>query len=80
VIKVQPFCLEDGTLITREPQRFGIEKIHLEDKNVGRRLGYRFDTKEGMTQAEAVRFTAFALRRVLRAHRAKRQTRAGKST
>ncbi len=73
VFRVQPFCLEDGTLIMQEPQRFGIEKIHLDDKNVGRRLGYRFDTKEGMTQAEAARFTEFALRRIMRAYRARRQ-------
>ncbi len=70
VIKVQPFCLEDGTMITQEPQRFGIEKIHLEDKNVGRRLGYRFDAKEGMPQAEAARFADFALRRLMRTYRA----------
>jgi len=73
VIKVQPFCLEDGTMITQEPQRFGIGKIHLEDKSVGRRLGYRFDTKQGMSQAEAARFADLALRRIIRAYRAKKK-------
>jgi len=74
VIRLQPFCLEDGTMLTQEPQRFGIAKIHLEDKNAGRRLGYRFETQEGMSQAEAARFTDFALRRVLRAYHAHKKT------
>jgi hypothetical protein len=72
VIRVQPFCLEDDTLVAREPERFGITKIHRDDKTAGRRLGFRFETREGMSQVEADRFAAHALRTVLRAHRMRR--------
>lgn len=54
---VQPFCLEDNTPMFDNPERFGIVKIHKEDKNSGRRLGCRYEVAKGMTQEEAKRFT-----------------------
>lgn len=56
-VRMQTFCLEDLTLVFQEPEKFNIKKIYTEDKNIGRRLGYCFETTEGMTQEEAVRFT-----------------------
>ncbi|MGE5280154.1 MAG: B12-binding domain-containing radical SAM protein, partial [Deltaproteobacteria bacterium] len=73
IVKVQSFCLEDHTSITEDPQRFGVTRIFAADKDVGLRLGYRFETKEGMTQAETDLFTRRALREVRRAHRLKRE-------
>lgn len=56
-VRMQPFCLEDQTSLSQEPERFGITKIHREDKNVGRRLGFAYEVREGMGQKEAIRFT-----------------------
>ncbi|MFH1752639.1 MAG: radical SAM protein [Candidatus Omnitrophota bacterium] len=53
----QPFCLEDATPVFSNPERFGIKKIHREDKDSGERLGYRYEVTEGMDQKEALEFT-----------------------
>lgn len=70
-VRVQPFCLEDQTLMAMEPEKFGIAKIFKEDKNVGRRLGYYFEPKEGLSQEEAVLFADVAVRELRRAFREK---------
>lgn len=54
---MQPFCLEDNTPVFNHPEQFGIKKIHKEDKDSGRRLGYRYEVERGMDQEEAKRFT-----------------------
>jgi len=69
VIKVQNFCLEDGTRVAQEPERFGITRIYFEDKNAGRRLGFRFEVREGMSQSEAADFTRRAIPVVIKAHK-----------
>lgn len=53
----QPFCLEDDTPLFKKPGNFGISNIHLEDKDCGERLGYRYDVKSGMSQLESAKFT-----------------------
>jgi len=73
-VAVQPFCLEEQSLISEQPERFGISKIFRQDKNVGRRLGYSFEVKEGMSQEETWRFAdeAAALLTLALKERAKR--------
>ena len=70
-IRMQVFCLEDLTQVFFEPEKFGITEIHKEDKTHGRRLGYRFETSEGMTQDEAFHFTLQALKALKRAFKDK---------
>lgn len=70
-VRVQPFCLEDQTLMTTDPEKFGIAKIFKEDKNVGRRLGYYFEPKEGLSQKEAIQFSDVAVRELTLAFREK---------
>jgi len=53
----QPFCLEDNTPIFNNPEKFGITKIYKNDKNSGKRLGYRYEIENGMSQKEAMEFT-----------------------
>jgi radical SAM superfamily enzyme YgiQ (UPF0313 family) len=53
----QPFCLEDGTPVFNDRERFGITEVHLEDKDSGERLGYRYEVASGMGQKEALDFT-----------------------
>lgn len=66
-VVVQPFCLEDQTLVAQSPEKFGILKIDKDDKNAGKRLGYRFEVKEGLSQGEALRFAGDAARVLTRA-------------
>lgn len=65
-VGVQPFCLENNTLISEKPEEFGIVKIYKEDKNTRMRLGYNYDVKEGMSQKEAMEFTHSAAQKLLR--------------
>lgn len=51
---VQPFNLEEGTIIDKAPHSFGIRSV-LRDKKMTRgvRFGYRFEIDEGMNWEEA---------------------------
>lgn len=53
----QPFCLEDNTPVFNNPEKFGIARIHQDDKDSGERLGYRYEVSEGMDQNTAAKFT-----------------------
>jgi len=55
-ISIQQFCLEDDTLVFKNPRKFGITKIYKQDKNHGIRLGYRYETSGGMTQEYCEKF------------------------
>jgi radical SAM superfamily enzyme YgiQ (UPF0313 family) len=74
-VAVQPFCLEEQSLISEEPERFGISKIYRQDKNIGRRLGYSFEVKEGMNQQETWRFVDDAVALLTQALREKSKKR-----
>jgi anaerobic magnesium-protoporphyrin IX monomethyl ester cyclase len=66
---VQPFNLEGGTEIDCHPKRFGITKIHREDRvSHGLRYGYRFETQSGMSMEEAARMGEDITRKVREAH------------
>lgn len=56
-LTMQPFSLEEGTYVFKHPEEFSITKIYKEDKNCGQRLGYRFESLEGMSQGTAKLFT-----------------------
>jgi len=58
---IQQFSLEEGTIIFKEPQKYGISKIYTEDKNYGIRLGYRYEVNTGMSQEESRLFTEKAI-------------------
>ena len=53
---MQPFSLEEDTAVFNRPEEYGITRIHREDKNIGRRLGYRYEVSSGMSQEHAQRF------------------------
>ena len=53
---MQPFSLEENTVVFNNPEKFGITKIHEEDKNSGQRLGYRYEVANGMSQEEVRKF------------------------
>jgi radical SAM superfamily enzyme YgiQ (UPF0313 family) len=55
-VTVQPFCLEEGTAVFDEPEKYGIAKIFKKDKDQGVRPGYRYDVVSGMSQDESERF------------------------
>ncbi|GAK59406.1 hypothetical protein U27_06390 [Candidatus Vecturithrix granuli] len=60
-VVMQPFCLEEGTTVFNEPDKFGITKIFYEDKHgvaiKWDRLGYRYEVHAGMGQQESKAFT-----------------------
>ncbi len=65
---IQPFCLEEGTVIFNNPDKFGISRIDKESKCMGKRLGYRYEVSEGMTQEEVIKFINNEAIRALRKH------------
>ncbi len=71
-VRMQTFCLEDLAPVFQEPEKFKITKIYTQDKSVGRRLSYRFETTEGMTQEETFKFTNEALAIFQKAFKKKR--------
>lgn len=61
-ILIQPFCLEEDTIIFNKPHKFGITHIYTKDKFYATRLGYRYDVKTGMNQEESKLFTEKAIK------------------
>ncbi len=61
---IQPFSLEEHTAVFNDPARFGVTRIHTQDKDAGERLGYRYEVTEGMTQDEAAAFARDAKRQL----------------
>ncbi len=62
---VQPFNLEGGTEIDCHPERFGITKVHREDRvSHGLRYGYRYETQSGMGMEEAAMMSQYVTRKV----------------
>lgn len=59
---INPFCLEENTPVFNNPEKFGITKIHKEDKDSGTRLGCRYEVAEGMSQEEAGKFADQAMK------------------
>ena len=53
---VHLFSLEEDTYIFNHPEEFSISRIHIQDKNCGRRLGYHFENLEGMSRDTAKLF------------------------
>jgi len=55
-VEIQQFCLEEDTDIYVNPDKYGITKIYRHDKNVGLRIGYRYEVSCGMNLVQADRF------------------------
>ena len=56
-IMIQPFTLEEDTIVYQNPSAFGIKKIYADDKCAGHRVGFRYEVEQGMTPEEAKVFT-----------------------
>ncbi len=63
-VSVQAFCFEVDTPMFQNPEKFGITRIHEENREVyGKfgywfdRFGYRYDVVSGMSQVEAKEFS-----------------------
>jgi len=52
----QAFSLEEGTYIFNHPEEFGITKINYADKNSGERIGFRYESNQGMSSKERDKF------------------------
>jgi radical SAM superfamily enzyme YgiQ (UPF0313 family) len=65
-ITVQPFCLEEGTAVFDEPEKYGVTKIYTGDKSHGARRGFRYDVVSGMSQKESERYAERAREEICR--------------
>ena len=66
---VQPFNLEAGTEIDRNPERIGITDVHREGRvHHGYRYGYRYETQSGMGMKESFQMAKYITKKVKEAN------------
>jgi len=56
VVTIQPFCLEEGSLVYNNPQDYCVTEISKDKRafaSINDRYGYQYKVSEGLSQQEA---------------------------